>query len=131
MVTHLSIDLAQPEEYATVAALLVSAYRPSGLPLTDPYYADLADAAGRADKALLLVARMEATPVGAVTWCPVGSPLQDVAAPGEAEIRMLAVAPRRQGPGVGRALVSECIERSREAGHAALALSSAGWMPVG
>ncbi|HEX6935200.1 MAG TPA: GNAT family N-acetyltransferase, partial [Actinomycetes bacterium] len=44
--------------------------------------------------------------------------------PGEAEFRMLAVAPDARGRGVGGALAQWCVDRAREQGCTAVALSS-------
>ena len=51
-----------------------------------------------------------------------GSALQQVAAPGEREIRMLGVAREARGEGVGEALVRSCIERARMDNASALVL---------
>jgi ribosomal protein S18 acetylase RimI-like enzyme len=67
--------------------------------------------------------------VGCVTYVPdEHSPLGEDVRPGEASIRMLAVAPGVQRRGVGRALVKACIGRARAAGKDRLVLHSGAWM---
>jgi ribosomal protein S18 acetylase RimI-like enzyme len=51
--------------------------------------------------------------LGGVTLAFHGSPMAQLAGPGEAEIRMLAVDPAAQGRGVGSALAAACVERAR------------------
>ncbi|MEF9906311.1 GNAT family N-acetyltransferase [Streptomyces sp. P9-A2] len=51
-------------------------------------------------------------PVG-VTLVPRGGPTADIAGPGEAEIRMLAVTRAARRRGVGEALVRACADRAR------------------
>lgn len=126
--TALTIGPIEPDEYARVGALTVHAYEPSGLPSTDPYYRDLAAVAERVGQAEVLVARVDGEPVGTITWCPPGSPLQEIARPGECEIRMLAVDPTRQRLGIGTTLVGTCLERASALGCSAVVLSSALWM---
>ena len=46
------------------------------------------------------------------------------------ELRMLAVAPEARGLGVGKALLMECIRRSRAAGYAHLGLHTEDAMAV-
>lgn len=122
------ISPARDGEYAEIGELTVRAYLPSGMPLTDPYYAELRDVAGRAETSVVLVARSGGRPVGTVTWCPPGLALTEVAAAQEAEIRMLAVDPRWQGQGIGRALLAACVQLAVEADAKALVLSTAPWM---
>jgi ribosomal protein S18 acetylase RimI-like enzyme len=57
-----------------------------------------------------------------------GSYSREIAGDGEAEFRMLAVAPEAQGRGVGRALVEECLRRAQALGADRLVLSSGEWM---
>jgi GNAT superfamily N-acetyltransferase len=48
----------------------------------------------------------------------------EVSRDGEAEFRMLAVAPEARGQGVGSALARWCVDRAREQGCTAVVLSS-------
>lgn len=117
---------ARAEEFEAVGALTVEAYVADGLVGRDDWYAQqLADAARRAKEAELLVAVDHVDGLlGSVTFCLPGSPWAEVSAPGEAEFRMLAVAPAARGRGVGTALARWCVDRAREQGAVALAMSS-------
>ena len=118
---------AAPAELPAVGELTVAAYTADGyLEGTDDYSDELADAARRAQFATILVAVDEASgrPLGTATFCLAGTPYAEVSRSGEAEFRMLAVAPEARGRGVGGALVGDCIERAQSAGSTALALCS-------
>jgi ribosomal protein S18 acetylase RimI-like enzyme len=93
-------------------------------------YADvLRDVATRDAAAQVLVAVDSAGEVlGSVTNVPDGGPYGEIAAPGEAEFRMLAVDPAAQGRGVGTALVRACIDDAILRGRTRLVLSSGTWM---
>ncbi|WP_026875126.1 GNAT family N-acetyltransferase [Jiangella gansuensis] len=124
--TDFNVRTAEPADLAAVGHLTVEAYDADGfLEDDDDYAAELADAASRAEKATLLVAAdPDGTVIGTATFCRPGSPYTEISRPGEAEFRMLAVAPSARGRGVGLALVRECIELGRQHGDAALVLSS-------
>ncbi|NEN76668.1 GNAT family N-acetyltransferase [Nocardioides zeae] len=125
MVRRLRSDDAGDAE--AVGALTVAAYEPFLDGPDDPYVARLLDVARRDAEAEVWVAVDDdhgGTPLGAVTYCPAGSPWREVGRAHEGEFRMLAVAPHAQGRGVGRALVTTCLERSRDAGFTGMALSS-------
>ena len=84
----------------------------------------LRDAADRAAKCDLLVAEADGEVVGAVAYCGPGSSYAELAGPGEAEFRMLAVREKARGRGAGTAMVLECVGRARAAGLATLRLST-------
>jgi ribosomal protein S18 acetylase RimI-like enzyme len=114
MASPLEIREARPEEYAAVGRLTADVYVEDGLvPADSPYVEQLADASTRAAHAELLVALDDGTLVGTVTFVVHGSPYTEVADPGEAEIRMLAVRGTARGRGIGEALVRESLERAR------------------
>ncbi len=115
---------AEPADFPAVADLTVAAYRAAGqLDDAAGYAAVLADAAHRAASAELLVAVDDAGRVrGAVTFCRPGQPYAEMARPGEAEFRMLAVDPAAQGQGIGESLARECIARATAIGCTALVL---------
>jgi GNAT superfamily N-acetyltransferase len=120
-----TVRLARSDEYDAVGLLTVSVYVADGvLTANSPYVAQLRDARRRALAADLLVATESAALLGTVTLARAGSELAELAGPGEAELRMLAVAAAARGRGVGRALVGECIRRARTAGDTVLVLST-------
>jgi ribosomal protein S18 acetylase RimI-like enzyme len=91
----------------------------------DHHYVEvLRDAATRAAQAELLVAADDGDLLGTVTFVPDGGPLGEIAAPHEAEFRMLAVDPAAQGRGVGTALMRHVLDASRRAGKAEIVCSS-------
>jgi ribosomal protein S18 acetylase RimI-like enzyme len=119
------VRLAAPEEYDAVGRLTLHAYVASGILTEEDFYAEhLADVSGRARDADVYVADLDGVVVGTVTFCPEGSALRELAGPGEAEFRMLAVSPSARRQGVAEALVREVIARSRELGCTAVVLSS-------
>ncbi|MFF0743838.1 GNAT family N-acetyltransferase [Streptomyces sp. NPDC004111] len=120
---------AEPAEHSEVGDITARAYLDDGLlsgGAQDPYLGVLRDAASRAAQAELLVAvDADGTLLGTVTYAPQGSPLQDIAVPGEAEFRMLAVAHAGRGRGAGESLVRACIARARaEEGVVRLVMST-------
>lgn len=79
---------------------------------------------------LLLVRGTSGEVVGAVLFLHPNGPLAQVAQHGEAEFRVLAVAPEARGQGIGEALVEACVQRARDAGAPAVALWSQPTMPA-
>jgi ribosomal protein S18 acetylase RimI-like enzyme len=109
------IRAAEPAEYETLGEITAQAYLQDGLMLfgeSDWYLEELRDVARRAAAADVLTAVADDTVLGTVTFVPSGGPLADLARPGEAEIRMLAVAHAARGRGVGQALVQACVDRA-------------------
>lgn len=91
----------------------------------DGYREHLRDAVGRERDAELAVAvDDDGSLLGTVTYCRAGTPWAEVSQPGEAEFRMLAVAPAARGRGVGRTLTSWCLDRARVEGCTAIVLST-------
>ncbi|MFR0358153.1 GNAT family N-acetyltransferase [Streptomyces sediminimaris] len=110
------IRRAGPADYEILGGITAEAYLRDGLLAFDSggrYLAELKDVAGRAAAARVLVAEADGQLLGGVTLVPSGGPMADIARPGEAEIRMLAVAPAARGRGAGEALVRACVDRSR------------------
>ncbi len=120
-----------PDEYELAGRIVVRAYESlPGNHMTGGYAEVLADVGRRAGEAEVLVA-VGPELLGCVTFVPdSSSPWAELLGPGEAGVRMLAVDPSAQGRGVGRALLSACIERARQLGRAALFLHSTPWMEV-
>lgn len=101
----------------------MSAYVAGGhLTSGDPYEATLRDVAGRDRGGTVLVALRTGALVGTATSCNPGSPCSEIARPGEAEFRFLAVAPQAWGTGVGEALVTFLHERARSEGASAMVI---------
>ena len=117
---------AHPTEYDVIGRITVEAYRASGMiPEGSEYDRQLAAAAARAAAAELLVAvTAESEVLGTVTFCGHDNPYAEIARPGEAEFRMLAVAPGARGRGIGARLVNAVIDRARATGARALVLSA-------
>ena len=112
---------------AAAGRIARDAYVADGLLPPESGYAErLADAATRAREAELWLALEEASGdvVGSVTFAAPGTPFAQVARAGEGEFRMLTVAARARGQGVGEALTRHCVSRARELGLTALVLSS-------
>ncbi|WP_435742227.1 GNAT family N-acetyltransferase [Nocardioides sp. SYSU DS0663] len=124
--SDLRLRRATRDDLDAVGRVTVAAYEPFLDGADDPYREQLADAARRDAEAEVWVATpADAEEVlGAVTICPEGSPWREVAAAGEGEFRMLAVAPHAQRRGVGEALVHLVLDRFREQGASAVVLSS-------
>lgn len=113
----------RPGEVDAVGALTATVYRAEGFG-SEAYEPHLRDAASRAASATVLVAVDGDDLLGAVTLVLGPGPWANVAAPGEAEIRMLVVDPAHRGRGVGGALSRAAVDRAREAGAAIVRLSS-------
>jgi GNAT superfamily N-acetyltransferase len=121
----------RPEEADELGAITVAAYAALPGHVEEPDYdAELADVATRAKVAEVLVAVDDDDRVlGGVTFVPDGeNPLAEHTVADASTIRMLAVAGRAQGRGVGEALVRACIERAREVGSRHVVLHSTPWM---
>lgn len=114
---------ANPDEYPAIAELTVDAYRTDGQLDENRYAETLADVAGRAEVGEVLVAVDESgTVVGSVTFVLAGTRYAEVSGPGEAEFRMLAVAPSAWGRGVGVELAKACVRRARDVGANAVVI---------
>ena len=123
---QVAVEDARPDQYDAVAALVEDVYVGGGFTRPDsPYRETLRDVAGRATLTRVLVA-VDGTGrvVGTVTYAEHGAPDAHVAGPGEAEMRMLAVAPAARHHGAGTALVDACIDLARAAGARRIRLST-------
>ncbi|OKJ07548.1 GNAT family N-acetyltransferase [Kitasatospora sp. CB01950] len=118
---------ALDHDLAGAAEVTVEAFVGDGHTRPESDYVELLrDAARRNREAEVLVAvdRADGSVLGSVTFAAGGNPWADIARPDEGEIRMLAVGAAARGRGVGRALVSAAIDRSRELGLAGMAFST-------
>ncbi|GAA3773155.1 GNAT family N-acetyltransferase [Streptomyces phyllanthi] len=112
----ITIRQARPDEYEAIGEITAQAYLRDGLldfGESDEYLGELRDVAKRAAAAEVLVAVEDGGLLGGVTFVSAGGPMADIARPGEAEIRMLAVATEARGRGVGESLVRTCIDHAR------------------
>src|SRR3954470_12578474 len=117
---------ARPEDYGAISAVTLEAYRPQLSESSAAYAEVLGNAEARDLEAELWVAvgPDDQEVLGTVTLCRDGSPWREIAATDEGEFRMLAVAPKAQGRGVGEALARHCVDRFREQGSTGVVLSS-------
>jgi ribosomal protein S18 acetylase RimI-like enzyme len=122
----ISVRPATVDDYAAVGDICVDAYRDDGQ-LDGPgsgYEQSLRDVVTRAADAEVMVAVDSATGdlVGSVTFAMPDSSYAELSRDGEAEFRMLAVSPKAQGRGVGKALVHACVERAKALNLSALVI---------
>jgi GNAT superfamily N-acetyltransferase len=120
----LAIRPADPSEFTAVGRLCVAAYAPFVNADADGYADVLRDVAGRAADAEVLVAEEDGELLGTITFVPDGGALGEIAEGGEAEFRMLAVAPAAQGRGVGTALLRHVLDETVRRGRTDLVCSS-------
>jgi GNAT superfamily N-acetyltransferase len=103
----------------------------------EEYRRDIGDVRSRMGSSQLILAEDGGSIVGVVTLFPPHTSIQYP--PGVthrpwpaawASFRLLAVDPARRGRGVGRALVTECVQRARALGASTLALHTSGLMEI-
>lgn len=115
----MEIREARAEECAEASRVTQDPWREferPGDPVWSRYFEILGDVAGRASRALVLVAVESGRVVGTAT-VELSETIEDgQLAPDQANFRMLAVDPGWRGRGVGRRLVEACIEGARIAG---------------
>ena|SRR5690554_2753870 len=124
--TAVSVRLARPDDYPEIGRLTLVAYLADGqVRPGQPYYPVLADVAARATWGEIFVAQGDDSQLlGAVLFVLAGSEYAELAGPGEAEFRMLAVDPSAQGRGIGEALARACLARAAELGCRAVVISA-------
>jgi ribosomal protein S18 acetylase RimI-like enzyme len=119
------IRAARQRELPRVGDLTAQAYLTDDLlPAGDGYLAELRDAVRRAQEASVLVAVEDDAVVGSVTLARYGGPYAEVALPGEAEIRMLAVDPDSRNQGVGELLMRAAVREAFAGGAERVVLST-------
>jgi GNAT superfamily N-acetyltransferase len=128
----MEIRRVRPDEYSSLGEITVCAYRELfGGESLGSYEGELRNVARRDTDSKVFVAVEDGSVVGGVTYVPrpclTMSEFTDLDAAG---IRMLAVDPRHQGSGVGRALTAWCIELARSQGRSRLVLHSTPVMSV-
>ncbi|WP_051105221.1 GNAT family N-acetyltransferase [Catelliglobosispora koreensis] len=120
---NLRVRVASEPDYAAIGELTVAAYRGDGQTSADhPYEPVLRDVVSRADAGTILVCEDGGLVVGAVLFVLPGSEYAELSRAGEAEFRMLAVAPSAQRRGVGEALVRGCLTRAADLGCEAVVI---------
>jgi ribosomal protein S18 acetylase RimI-like enzyme len=118
------VEPARPEDFSRIAELTVGVYVEGGLASPD-YAPELADVAGRAARAELLVVRDPAgRVVGSVALVLAGDFGNVTTSEDEAAFRMLVVDPTSRGQGIGELLVTACVQRARAAGKRRMVLST-------
>ena len=123
----LSIRDARSEELDTIALMMRDSYSEyatqMGPERWEHYSNDIMDVRSRLEVSELIVAEEGGRLLGAVTYYPhTYQSTQLRWPPGWAAIRLIAVAPESRGKGIGRALMEECLRRSRERGSTSLGL---------
>ena len=120
----LSVETARPDDFPAIADLTVRVYLDEEL-ASERYATQLADVAGRAERAQLLVVRnADGRVVGSVALVLDGDFGEITESDEEGAFRMLAVDPAVRGRGVGELLVRTCLERARAAGKRRMILST-------
>ena len=123
---------ARSEELDAVSAVIAAAYEQYAPVFPSEqwraYADDIANVRSRLNEADLIVAERGGRIAGTVTFYQDGS--SGGWPEGWAAIRLLAVHPDSRGPGIGRALTEECIERCRERGIATVGLHTTEAMSV-
>ena len=122
--SSLSVHHARPDEFDRIAELTVRVYVEGDL-ASAGYTPELADVAGRAGRADLLVVRDEdGRVVGSVALVLDGDFGEVTTSDEEAAFRMLVVDPAARGRGIGELLVTTCTDRARAAGKRRMVLST-------
>ncbi|WP_315094538.1 GNAT family N-acetyltransferase [uncultured Cellulomonas sp.] len=129
--TGVVVRVAAGSEVADAGALTAEAYLADRLlDDTDSYADELRDAERRALEATLLVALVpragsdELVVVGTVTLAFYGTSYAETADPGEAEIRMLAVAPEARRRGIAELLMATALREAVAGGATRVVLST-------
>lgn len=128
----MEIRRVQPDEYSSLGEITVRAYRELfGGGSLGPYEGELRDVARRDIDSEVYAAVEDGSLVGGVTYVPrPGLRMSEFTDPDAAGIRMLAVDPRHQGSGAGRALTAWCIGLARSQGRKRVVLHSTPLMTV-
>lgn len=125
---ELRIRAARPAEFEEAGRVTALAYRElvrPGEQAWTQYLERVADVAGRAQRALVLVAVDGDDRILGSTTLELDARINEDDAPlgtGEAHVRMLGVAPESRGRGVARALMEACANEARARGKTRLTL---------
>ena len=114
------------EEIAEVSELVLAAYRDDYAALPDGYLAEIANVADRVAQHQVWVAEEVATGelLGTVTTPRPGESLSDVARPGEMDLRLLGVAGRARGRGIGSLIMRHGLQLARIRGNSRVVLNT-------
>jgi len=126
---------ARADELDEVAGVIKNAYSQyrTAMPPGEwrMYLHDITDVRSRLDHARLIVAEVDGEVVGTVTLYIDAAHVQEAGWPeGWAGVRILAVRTAFRGRGIGRALMEECVQRSRERGVKTIGLHTTELMDV-
>ena len=123
--TAVRVTPAAPADFGRIAELTTGVYREEGY-AGEEYLTQLADVAGRAERAELLVARDAGLGgiVGSVALVLAGEFGEVLTSDDEAGFRMLVVDAAARGRGIGELLVRTCLERARAAGKRRMLIST-------
>ena len=130
MPQEIEIRPVRDSEYAIAGEITAAAYRefvPVASPRFAAYLARIADIAGRADRATVLVALVDGTVAGSATLEIDGRMSVDATSPldpDEAHLRMLGVGPDFRRLGIARRLVTACIDLARARGKRRITLDT-------
>lgn len=128
-----SIRDVRMDELDAVAGVILAAYEQykAAMPpaVWEAYSRDIVNVRARMANARLIVAEQDGKILGAVTFFADGSKGENWP-PGYTCIRLLAVSPEARGMGIGRALMEECIRRSRALGALRVGLHTTEMMAV-
>ena len=130
MSSTVTIRPLRPDDAARVAELTLAAYDTYG-DISGTYRDLLADPAARAEGAsAVLVAEVDGEVVGTITDIRPGDPEWEPRPEpaGDCGFRVLAVDPTREARGVGRALVTQVLDRARADGCRRAVITSMAWM---
>ena len=127
--------IAESHEHSAVARVILHSYAEFG-PLLPPdawerYSQNILDVRSRMTESELLIAVENGEIVGSATFYPARLMRTQSGWPREwTGVRLIAVLPERRGRGIGKALVEECIRRSRDQNAAAFALHTTPYMTL-
>jgi ribosomal protein S18 acetylase RimI-like enzyme len=122
----------EPGDAAVLSEIVLAAFSEYA-----PHYSDwpafsrrIANMAALAESSEVIVAELNAVPVGAVAYVGPSMPKLAFFAPQWATMRMLVVHPNARGHGIGRALAQECLERGERDQAEVFALHTSELMSV-